>query len=51
MAEERATQARCDNCGYEAPDGSDAWESTELSPLGTLTRCPDCGSTNVYSRG
>lgn len=51
MEDPPTTIARCDRCGFEAPDGSDAWESVDHPPLGELTRCPECGSTNVYSRG
>ena len=43
--------ATCDECGFEAPDGSDAWEVADHPPLVRLTRCPDWGSTNVHSRG
>ena len=38
----------CLNCGYEAPLG-ESWNEVDHPPLGTLTRCPDCGSTNVHS--
>lgn len=39
--------ARCRNCGFEAPDGSGDWGRIDHPPLGTLTQCPDCGSTDV----
>lgn len=53
MAGETSTRLRaaCDECGFEAPDGSDEWDTANHPPLGRITRCPDCGSTNVYSRG
>lgn len=38
---------RCLNCGFEAPLDGGEWNSAEVPPLGDLTRCPDCGSTNI----
>jgi predicted RNA-binding Zn-ribbon protein involved in translation (DUF1610 family) len=40
----------CLNCGFEAPAGSDEWDSADIPGLGTLTQCPECGSTNTSSR-
>jgi predicted RNA-binding Zn-ribbon protein involved in translation (DUF1610 family) len=40
----------CDNCGFEASVESDDWERVALSSSRTVTRCPDCGSTNVHNR-
>lgn len=45
------TDARCDSCGFTAPDGSDEWDRVDYAPMGALTQCPECGSTEVYSRG
>ncbi|WP_224450036.1 hypothetical protein [Haloprofundus salilacus] len=41
--------SRCLNCGFEAPPGSEQWDQIEVPRLGEMTRCPDCGSTNVMS--
>ena len=43
-------RGKCTSCGYEAPAGGDGWDSVEHPSLGRMTRCPDCGSTNVTSR-
>ncbi|MFB6157736.1 MAG: hypothetical protein ABEJ34_07840 [Haloferacaceae archaeon] len=40
---------RCVNCGHEAPRGG-TWDRVEHPPVGTLTQCPECGSTNVIGR-
>ncbi|WP_200778341.1 hypothetical protein [Halobaculum gomorrense] len=45
-----ASVLTCDGCGFEKPIGSDAWERLRDPTLGTLTRCPECGSTNVHNR-
>ncbi|MFB6080421.1 MAG: hypothetical protein ABEJ81_05435 [Haloferacaceae archaeon] len=45
-----STTLRCVNCGFEAPTDSDAWSRVEHPPIGTLTQCPECGSTNVLGR-
>ena len=36
---------RCLNCGNEAPRSE--WDRIDYQPLGTLTQCRKCGSTNV----
>jgi predicted RNA-binding Zn-ribbon protein involved in translation (DUF1610 family) len=41
----------CDNCGFTAPADDDAWRTVDHPPLGKLTQCPECGSTNVHNRG
>ncbi len=46
-----ASVITCDGCGFEAPTGDDAWERVADPTLGTLTRCPACGSTDVHNRG
>lgn len=45
-----ALRSRCINCGFEAPAGGDEWDAVDDPTLGTLTRCPECGSTNILSR-
>lgn len=42
------SRLRCTNCGREAPAGED-WGSLTHPPLGTLTQCLECGSTNVHN--
>ena len=44
-----AVRSHCWGCGFEAPEGSDEWESIDVVSIGRLTRCPECGSTNVSS--
>ncbi|MCL9814454.1 hypothetical protein [Natranaeroarchaeum aerophilus] len=44
---ELATLSHCWNCGFEAPPGSDEWDRLDAVSIGTLTRCPECGSTDV----
>lgn len=41
--------AKCHGCGFEAPAGGDAWETVDHPPLGTVRRCPECGSTRVHT--
>lgn len=38
---------RCLNCGFEAPADGDDWDHVDHPPMGTLTQCPNCGSTNI----
>jgi DNA-directed RNA polymerase subunit RPC12/RpoP len=40
---------RCTNCGFEAPSGDD-WDRVDHPPIGTLTQCPECGSTDIHGR-
>ncbi len=42
-------RARCDGCGFEAERGSQEWASVDHPSLGSLTACPDCGSTRVHA--
>ncbi|WP_195156006.1 hypothetical protein [Halococcus agarilyticus] len=44
------TTSRCLSCGFEAAS-RDSWDAVDAPPLGTVTQCPDCGSTDVYTRG
>ncbi|MEF8830168.1 MAG: hypothetical protein V5A23_01350 [Halobacteriales archaeon] len=46
MPGETTTRAKCRNCGFE-PEDSDAWGEVVTPTLGTMTRCPECGSTDV----
>lgn len=51
MAQEAtAPNSRCFSCGFEAPMQGDEWDTVSHPPLGTLTQCPECGSTDVRSR-
>jgi predicted Zn-ribbon and HTH transcriptional regulator len=45
--ESHMPRARCRNCGFEAPASRDDWARVDHPPLGTLTQCPECGSTDV----
>lgn len=40
---------RCRGCQFEAPAGAETWESTAHPSLGTLTQCPECGSTDIQN--
>jgi predicted RNA-binding Zn-ribbon protein involved in translation (DUF1610 family) len=50
MADDATTMqlSRCLTCGFEADHGSDEWETVDAPPLGTMTQCPACGSTDVH---
>lgn len=41
--------SRCLNCGFEAPPGADEWNEIDAPPLGSLTQCPECESTDVIT--
>jgi hypothetical protein len=43
------TKTKCLNCGFEADSSSEEWKTTAHPPLGTLTQCPECSSTNTTS--
>jgi predicted Zn-ribbon and HTH transcriptional regulator len=48
MAGEKPVQrSHCLNCGFEADP--DEWDAVEVPSLGNMTRCPECGSTNVMT--
>ncbi|MFB6268886.1 MAG: hypothetical protein ABEH83_03020 [Halobacterium sp.] len=49
MAESETKQLRCLECGRTAPPGGD-WESATHPKLGSMTQCPECGSTNVQTK-
>ena len=42
-----STRLTCQQCGFTAPVG-DAWDEVDHPPLGTLTQCPECGSTRIH---
>ena len=44
------TQHRCLQCGFEAPPDDDAWGTIQHPPLGELTQCPECVSTDTTTR-
>lgn len=45
-----ASPAKCSACGFEAPTGGSDWGRADHPPLGTVTQCPECGSTDVHHR-
>lgn len=47
VQEERLT---CVGCGFEAPVSGE-WEEASHPQMGTLTKCPGCGSTDVHNLG
>jgi predicted RNA-binding Zn-ribbon protein involved in translation (DUF1610 family) len=49
--ESTVVPSRCLTCGFEAAPGSKEWAVVDAPPLGTMTQCPDCGSTDILSRG
>ena len=50
MASETTLErSRCVNCGFEAPNGDDAWSRVDVPGLGRMCQCPECGSTNVIT--
>ncbi|CCQ37578.1 small CPxCG-related zinc finger protein [Natronomonas moolapensis 8.8.11] len=44
------TRHRCLQCGFEASPDDDAWGTIQHPPLGALTQCPECGSTDTMTR-
>ena len=49
MASENTQEPKCLQCGFEAPRGND-WGAADHPTLGSMTQCPECGSTDVSSR-
>ena len=43
------TRTRCLNCGFETEPESGKWETADHPTLGTLAKCPECGSTDTTS--
>ena len=41
--------AKCYKCGFRAPQGSAEWERADHPSLGSLTKCPECGSTDIQT--
>lgn len=50
MSESSARPLLCLNCGFEAMSGDSGWEAVEAPPLGVLTQCPECASTDITNR-
>jgi predicted Zn-ribbon and HTH transcriptional regulator len=50
MSESTAQPSLCLNCGFEAIPGDSQWNTVEAPPLGILTQCPECGSTDITNR-
>jgi len=42
-----AHRKRCHGCWFEADAGDEQWSTVTHPPLGTLTQCPECGSTDI----
>ena len=47
MAETTVRRTKCLKCGFETAAGTDEWGSVDLPSLGSVTQCPECGSTNT----
>jgi len=52
MSSESAVPTRtvCLNCGFAAETDGPEWERVDHPTLGTVTRCPECSSTDVTTR-
>jgi len=44
-----ASQLQCLECGRTEP-ATGEWASGTHPTLGSMTKCPDCGSTNVQTK-
>jgi predicted RNA-binding Zn-ribbon protein involved in translation (DUF1610 family) len=42
-------QKQCFECGFENTADSEKWATTTHPSLGSVTQCPECGSTNIHS--
>jgi len=40
-------EAKCLNCGFTAETDGGSWQEVDHPTLGSLTRCPECESTDV----
>jgi Zn finger protein HypA/HybF involved in hydrogenase expression len=49
MSEATKQQLRCLKCGRTAPPDGD-WEQATHPTLGSMTQCPECGSTDVQTK-
>lgn len=52
MTSESAVPTRtvCLNCGFAAETDGSEWERVDHPTLGSVTRCPECSSTDVTTR-
>lgn len=41
------TIAKCGKCGFEAPMGSEEWDTVQDPSMGEMTQCPECESTDI----
>ncbi|WP_336036326.1 hypothetical protein [Halobacterium yunchengense] len=48
MSSATRRRLRCHECGRTEPTDGD-WGRVTHPTLGSLTQCPDCGSTNVQT--
>lgn len=46
---ESRPMSRCQRCGFSAESGGSEWNTVESPPIGELTQCPECGSTDVMT--
>jgi transposase len=44
------TSTTCRNCGFATRTDSDEWDAADHPSLGTITQCPECGSTDTTTR-
>ena len=49
MSEVSKQQLRCHKCSRTAPRDGD-WDSASHPKLGSMTQCPECGSTDVQTK-
>jgi predicted RNA-binding Zn-ribbon protein involved in translation (DUF1610 family) len=47
MSESVQTRTKCLKCGFETPKDTGDWSKVDLPSLGSVTQCPECGSTNT----
>jgi predicted Zn-ribbon and HTH transcriptional regulator len=50
MNESTARPSLCLTCGFEAVPDDSEWDTVEAPPLGVLTQCPECESTDITNR-
>jgi len=51
MSDSATVRTKCRSCGFETAVNSGDWERVTLPNLGTVTRCPECGSTDTTRLG
>lgn len=44
-----AETVQCVSCGFKAASDDEAWKRIDHPPLGSMTQCPECGSTNTHT--